>query len=70
MSNPQSKGVSTLSAISRQYGCCVKSLMFLLEAHADIMADIDFYTKKNKNKACKLLPPIVVNKIFATLGEP
>lgn len=61
---------ATMGGIAKQYNLSLYLFRQWLEVHPELKKEIDTYTADAVLKASKVLPPIVVLKIFTTLGMP
>ncbi len=61
---------STLGTIAKQYEIDVRSLWELINANAELKAEVERYTGNAKKKGQKILPPALVSNIYTILGNP
>jgi hypothetical protein len=64
------RGASNLGKIAKDYGMMVSTLMDLIKPYPELMTEIDKHISDRYQKAQKTLPPVVVDLIYSTLGEP
>lgn len=64
------KGSSNLGKIALDYGMKIKTLVSLIEAYPLLIDEVRKHTDNCRMKGQKTLPPVTVNNIYATLGEP
>jgi hypothetical protein len=60
----------TLGGIAKEYGYSVVVFWALIKPYTDLFKELDNYLDGIEKKGQKKLPPIIVDKIFTTLGEP
>lgn len=70
MTNQPLIQAATLGHCARQYRMRPKTLMTLIDANLELKAEIAVYTEKVTVKTRKVLPPIVIGKIYRLLGDP
>ena len=62
---------NTLGNIAKNYGVGISILKDWINSFPELEKEIDLYCQHvSKNKASKLLPPLLVEKIYNTLGKP
>ena len=61
---------NTLGNIAKLYGVGVLILNDWISDYPDLKTEIELYIKDAKHKNAKVLPPIVIEKIYCTLGTP
>ncbi len=64
------RGASNLGKIAKDYGMMVSTLMDLIKPYPQLLEEIEKHISDRYQKAQKTLPPIVVDLIYSTLGEP
>lgn len=57
---------NTLGAIAKRYGMDTRTLKGMIELYPELLIKVQPYFEAKKN----LLPPIIVDLIYKTLGTP
>lgn len=62
----------TIGKIAKEYGYDTRVFWTIIEPFKELHTDLTNYlaNAKKKGKGKKILPPLLVDKIFKTLGEP
>jgi len=66
MSDRQHIQPNTLGAIAKRYGMDTRTLKGMIRLHPELLLKVQPYFDAKKN----LLPPIIVELIYTTLGTP
>ena len=67
----QKATANTLGNIARNYGVGVSILKNWINDYPELEKEVEIHCKHvSKNKGSKLLPPLLVKKIYDTLGMP
>ena len=66
MSDPKHIQANTLGAIAKRYGMDTRTLKGMIRLYPELLLKVQPYFDAKKN----LLPPIIVELIYTTLGTP
>lgn len=67
---PNYQNRNTLGKIALKYCYDVRTLEDMITRYPALKKSVDDYFGETKSRGKKILPPIIVEEIFATLGEP